>query len=83
MNCIICCNGLWKHYNSIGISWKILKIEMFTNKNTKYIPERITNLLRTPTKGKSFQKGLRFLKLCDKRNNTNFLEEWPEFRPYV
>ena len=57
--------------------------QFYLNKNRKHIPERITNLLRTPTRGKSFQKGLRFLKLCDKRNNTNFLEEWPEFKPYV
>ena len=70
-----------KYFDSTSLPQDIK--QLYLNKNRKHIPTRITNLLRTPTKGKSFQKGLRFLKLCDKRNNTNFLEEWPEFKPYV
>jgi pyruvate-formate lyase-activating enzyme len=62
----------------------------YLNKNTKYITKPIINLLRVPTFGKlnpvknrKFKKGLNFLKLCDERNNTNFLDEWPEFKKYV
>tara|TARA_A100001201_G_scaffold138111_1_gene128678 strand:+ start:129 stop:1232 length:1104 start_codon:yes stop_codon:yes gene_type:complete len=47
------------------------------------LPEKLKNILLTPTKNKVFKKGINFLKLCDKRNGTDFLKLWPEFKDYV
>ena len=53
--------------------------EFYLSKPTTYVPNRIKNLLKTPTKNdKMFHRGMNFLRLCDKRNNTNFSDEWPE-----
>ena len=57
--------------------------QLYLSKTTKHIPKRVTNLLKTSTKDKSYYEGLKVLKLCDKRNNTNFLDEWPEFKYHV
>ena len=49
----------------------------------KNLPSNIEKILSTPTKSKIFREGVKFLQLCDKRNGTDFLKLWPEFKNYV
>ena len=57
----------------------------YQQKSQRYITEDISNLLKlnVPPDNNLFIEGIKFLKLCDKRNNTNFLDEWPEFKYHV
>ena len=58
--------------------------KIYQGKNQRYISEDIINLLKlnVPVDNNLFIKGINFLKLCDKRNKTNLLNEWPEFESF-
>ena len=56
----------------------------YQNKNQRYISEDILSLLKLtiPVDNNIFIEGMNFLKLCDKRNKTNLLNEYPEFESF-
>ena len=56
----------------------------YQHKSQRYITEDIAKLLlySIPVDNNLFMEGINFLKLCDKRNKTNLLKEWPEFEGF-
>ena len=58
--------------------------KLYQGKNQRYISDDIKNLLKLniPVDNNIFIEGMNFLKLCDKRNKTNLLNEWPEFESF-
>ena len=58
--------------------------KIYQGKKQRYISEDIINLLKlnVPVDNNIFIEGINFLKLCDKRNKTNLLNEWPEFESF-
>ena len=56
----------------------------YQHKSQRYITEDIAKLLlyNIPVDNNLFMEGINFLKLCDKRNKTNLLKEWPEFEGF-
>ena len=69
------------HYFAINCLPEPIK-KLYLDKKQKFRNKEINKLLKTKTEDNRFLKGIKFLKLCDKRNNTNLLKEWPEFERY-